>query len=70
MLKRIVPVLLAAAMILSLGGCGKRTDSLKDGYYTAQAAEYNNGEGICNALHQQWRGCISGIQCKKCKRLY
>ena len=43
MLKRIVPVLLAAAMILSLGGCGKRTDSLKDGYYTAQAAEYNNG---------------------------
>lgn len=41
MLKRIVPVLLAAAMILSLGGCGKRTDSLKDGYYTAQAAEYN-----------------------------
>ena len=22
---------------------GKRTDSLKDGYYTAQAAEYNNG---------------------------
>ena len=43
MLKRIVPVLLAAAMILSLGGCGKRTDSLKDGSYTAQAAEYNNG---------------------------
>ena len=43
MLKRIVPVLLAAAMILSLGGCGKRTDSLKDGYYTAQAAEYNDG---------------------------
>ncbi|MEY8358040.1 FMN-binding protein [Anaerotruncus colihominis] len=43
MLKRIIPVLLAAAVILSLGGCGKRTDSLKDGYYTAQMAEYSHG---------------------------
>ena len=40
MLKRIVPVLLAAAMILSLGGCGKRTDSLKDCLlYTSKQTE-------------------------------
>ena len=73
MLKRIVPVLLARSddsILRRLGG--KRTDSLKDGwYYTAQAAEYNDGwkrnlVTLASATERlyQWNTM------QKCKRLY
>lgn len=41
-MKRILSLVLLLLMLVSLTACGNKTE-LKDGYYTAQAAEFSHG---------------------------
>lgn len=46
MKRKVTAILLIMLMLIStfvLSGCGKKKHELKDGYFTAQAAEYNRG---------------------------
>lgn len=42
-MKRIAGIVLALLMVGTLMGCGNEKTALQDGYYTAQAMEYNHG---------------------------